>query len=54
MQLTTVDWVVVITYGLIVLVVGLLFARRAGKGTDEFFLAGRKLPWWLTWCGPGG
>jgi len=47
MQLTTVDWVVVVTYGLIVLAVGLLFARRAGKGTDEFFLAGRKLPWWL-------
>ena len=47
MQLTTSDWVVVITYGLIVLVVGLYFARRAGQGTDEFFLAGRKLPWWL-------
>jgi Na+/proline symporter len=29
------------------LAVGLFFARRAGKGTDEFFLAGRKLPWWL-------
>jgi len=47
MQLTTVDWLVVGGYGLIVLVVGLFFARRAGQGTDEFFLAGRKLPWWL-------
>jgi Na+/proline symporter len=47
MQLTTADWAVVLTYGVIVLVVGLLFARRAGEGTDEFFLAGRKLPWWL-------
>jgi len=47
MQLTTVDWVVVGTYGIIVLVVGLFFARRAGEGTDEYFLAGRKLPWWL-------
>ncbi len=47
MQLTTTDWVVVLAYGAIVLVVGLFFARRAGKGTDEFFLAGRKLPWWL-------
>ncbi|MFH1765639.1 MAG: Na+:solute symporter, partial [Gemmatimonadota bacterium] len=47
MQLTTSDWVVVIVYGLIVLTVGLYFARRAGQGTDEFFLAGRKLPWWL-------
>jgi SSS family solute:Na+ symporter len=47
MQLTTSDWAVVIAYGLIVLVVGLYFARRAGQGTDEYFLAGRKLPWWL-------
>ncbi len=47
MQLTTADWIVVVTYLLIVLAVGLYFARRAGRGTDEFFLAGRKLPWWL-------
>ncbi len=47
MQLTASDWVVVGLYGLVVLVVGLYFARRAGQGTDEFFLAGRKLPWWL-------
>jgi Na+/proline symporter len=47
MQLTTSDWAVVIAYGFIVLVVGLYFARRAGQGTDEYFLAGRKLPWWL-------
>ena len=47
MQLTTTDWFVVVAYGLIVLALGLYFARRAGQGTDEFFLAGRKLPWWL-------
>ena len=47
MLLTTSDWVVVIGYGLIVLIVGLYFARRAGRDTGEFFLAGRKLPWWL-------
>jgi Na+/proline symporter len=47
MQLTASDWVVVVAYGLTVLTVGLYFARRAGRGTDEFFLAGRKLPWWL-------
>ena len=47
MQLTATDWVVVLAYGLIALMVGLYFVRRAGRGTDEFFLAGRKLPWWL-------
>ena len=47
MQLTNVDWIVVLTYGLVALAVGLVFARRAGQGTGEFFLSGRKLPWWL-------
>jgi SSS family solute:Na+ symporter len=47
MQLTSTDWTVVLLYGVIALTVGIVFARRAGKGTQEFFLSGRKLPWWL-------
>jgi solute:Na+ symporter, SSS family len=47
MQLTQLDWLVVVTYGLVVLVVGLWFTRRAGRGRQEFFLSGRRLPWWL-------
>lgn len=29
------------------LVVGLAFAKRAGRNTEDFYLAGRSLPWWL-------
>ena len=47
MQLVTVDWLVVGIYGAVALAVGLVFARRAGKGITEFFLSGRKAPWWL-------
>ncbi|MFQ5538516.1 MAG: sodium:solute symporter family protein [Gemmatimonadota bacterium] len=47
MQLTALDWTVIATYGVIALATGLYFARRAGRGTEEFFLAGRNLPWWL-------
>jgi len=47
MQLATADWIVIATYGVIALIVGLIFARRAGKGTEEYFLSGRRLPWWL-------
>ena len=47
MRLTTLDWVVVAVYGTVALVTGLWFARRAGRGTDEYFLGGRQLPWWL-------
>ncbi len=47
MQLAQIDWLVVALYGVVALIIGLIFARRAGKGTTEFFLSGRKLPWWL-------
>jgi len=47
MQLVRLDWLVVFLYGVVALVVGLVFARRAGRGTQEFFLSGRKAPWWL-------
>jgi Na+/proline symporter len=47
MQLVILDWLVIALYGAIALAVGLVFARRAGKGITEFFLSGRKAPWWL-------
>jgi Na+/proline symporter len=47
MQLATLDWLVVALYGVIAVTVGVVFSRRAGRGTEEYFLAGRSLPWWL-------
>jgi Na+/proline symporter len=47
MQLTAIDWVIVAAYGAITLFVGLFFARRAGSSLEQYFLSGRKLPWWL-------
>ncbi len=47
MTLQGIDWVVMALYGVVVLVVGIAFTRRAGKNADEYFLAGRSLPWWV-------
>ncbi len=47
MQLSTIDWMIIALYFLIALLVGLYYAKRAGKGIDEFFVSGRQLPWWL-------
>ncbi|MCY3931730.1 MAG: Na+:solute symporter, partial [Acidobacteria bacterium] len=47
MRLNGLDWTVLAAYGALALAVGLVFARRAGRGTGQFFLAGRNLPWWL-------
>jgi len=46
-QLTPLDWAVIAAYGVLALSLGLYFVRRAGRGTDEFFLGGRSMPWWL-------
>ena len=47
MQLSSLDWWVLALYGVTVLSVGLAFARRAGGGREDYFLAGRTMPWWL-------
>ncbi|MCA9000601.1 MAG: Na+:solute symporter [Planctomycetes bacterium] len=48
MQLAPIDWAVIILYVIFALGVGAYFARRAGSGVEEFFLSGRRLPWWLA------
>ncbi|MEJ2483073.1 MAG: Na+:solute symporter [Gemmatimonadota bacterium] len=47
MRLAALDWLVIASYGVLTLALGLRFAGRAGRGTQEFFLSGRTLPWWL-------
>src|SRR4030042_4958050 len=47
MQLQWIDWVVVAVYGVASLVIGLVFTKRAGRSLEQYFLSGRKLPWWL-------
>jgi SSS family solute:Na+ symporter len=48
MQLTPVDWAVVALYFLFNLGIGFYYKSRAGSSVDEFFLSGRKVPWWLA------
>jgi Na+/proline symporter len=47
MRLNAIDWLVLAAYGLISVVIGLMVVRRASEGRHEFFLSGRRLPWWL-------
>ena len=48
MALTSLDWMVVAVYGAIVLAIGFGMARRAGGSMENYFVAGRSLPWWLA------
>jgi SSS family solute:Na+ symporter len=43
----TIDWAIVTLYCILMLAVGFYFARRAGKSMESYFIAGRKLPWWV-------
>jgi len=42
------DWVVVAAYLLFSLLLGVWLTRRAGAGLDAYFVADRKLSWWLA------
>ena len=47
MHLTTIDWAIIAFFFALTLGIGILVSRRSGKDTSEYFLSGRKMPWWL-------
>jgi len=48
MKLTVLDWIVVGSYFLINLLIGLYYRKKGGSSTNEFFVSGRKVTWWLA------
>ncbi|MFZ1060905.1 MAG: sodium:solute symporter family protein, partial [Candidatus Rokuibacteriota bacterium] len=48
MILTAVDWLIIGLYFALSLAIGLVFTRRAGTSAEEYFLSGRRIPWWLA------
>ena len=47
MTLQWVDWISVIGFFLVSLVIGLSVAKKAGSSAAEFFASSRSMPWWL-------
>jgi Na+/proline symporter len=45
--LSTTDYAIIIGYLFISLVMGMIMTRKASSSLDNYFLGGRKLPWWL-------
>src|SRR5690242_7222803 len=48
MPLTSIDWIVIVGYLLINLLIGIYYRRRASGNTEEFFISGRDVSWWLA------
>jgi Na+/proline symporter len=43
-----IDWLIVALYFVLSLAIGLYYYRKASGSTENFFLSGRQLPWWLA------
>jgi len=40
------DYAIIVVYLVVLAVIGLVLARRAGQSADHYFLGGRAMPWW--------
>ncbi len=48
MTLALIDWLIIAAYMVLSLVVGLAMSKRSGKSAEEYFIAGRAMPWWMA------
>lgn len=48
MPLTLTDWLVIVGYLLANLLIGVYYRRRSSGNTEEFFISGRDVSWWLA------
>ena len=47
-SLVALDWIVIGGFIGIAVALGVWFTRRASRSTEDFFLSGRTLPWWIA------
>lgn len=48
MNLHWLDFSVIILFFAVIFGIAAYYSRKASQGTDQFFLSGRNLPWWLA------
>ena len=47
MNIANLDWIIIISFLSITLLIGLIVSRKSGENSSEFFLSGKNMPWWL-------
>lgn len=47
MLLGTIDWVIIFAFFVVSMLIGIVVAKKSGESSEEFFLSGRSMPWWL-------
>ena len=48
LSLHWIDWTIILIYIAFSLGVGIYFSKRAKSSTEEYYLSGRTLPWWIV------
>jgi Na+/proline symporter len=48
MNITAIDWAIVLGYFALSTLIGFIFTKRGGESLEEYFLSGRQVPWWLA------
>ena len=48
MNITAIDWAIVVGYFALSTVIGFIFTKRGSESLEEYFLSGRRVPWWLA------
>jgi Na+/proline symporter len=48
MNLTAIDWAIVLAYFALSMGIGLFFTKKGGESIEEYFLSGRNVSWWLA------
>ena len=46
-ELVRVDWVIIVSFFIITIGIGVAVAKVSGKSNEEYFVGGRNMPWWL-------
>ena len=47
MNIANLDWIIIISFLLLTLLIGFIVSKKSGENSSEFFLSGRNMPWWL-------
>jgi len=46
-SLTTLDYIIIFSLFSVILFIGFYVGKASGKNTNQYFLSGRNMPWWL-------
>lgn len=47
MQLSNIDWIIILLFFAVTLAIGIWTSKKAGKNVKQYFLSGNDMPWWL-------